>query len=73
MNKQEFQKKYGLDIKIARIKQNITQEELAEKAGCTSVHIGYIERGLKCPTIYQFLKISRALDIDVNDFFKDFN
>ena len=72
MNKQEFQEKYGLDLKIERIKHRITQEELAERTGCSSVHIGYIERGIKCPTMYQFMKIARILEINLNEFFKNF-
>ena len=72
MNKYEFLAKYGLNLKIERIRNHMTQEELAEKVGCSSVHIGYIERGLKCPTLYQFLKMARILNIDINKFFEDF-
>ena len=72
MEKQKFLSKYGLNLKIERIKKQMTQEQLAEKVNCSAVHIGYIERGLKCPTIYQFLKISRVLSIDLNKFFADF-
>ena len=72
MNKQEFLDKYGLELKVARVRHKMSQEQLAEKVDCSSVHIGYIERGLKCPTVYQFLKMARALDIDMNEFFKEF-
>ena len=72
MDKKEFLDKYGLNLKIERIKNRLTQEELAEKANCTAVHIGYIERGLKCPTLYQFLKIAKILKINLNEFFKEF-
>ena len=72
MNKNEFLAKYGLNLKIERIRSKMTQEELAEKVECTAVHIGYIERGIKCPTVYQFMKIARVLNIDLNDFFKEF-
>ena len=72
MDKKTFQEKYGLNIKIERIRHKITQEELAEKAGCSAVHIGYIERGIKCPTMYQFLRIAKILELDLNSFFKDF-
>lgn len=72
MNKYEFLAKYGLNLKIERIRNHMTQEELAEKVGCSAVHIGYIERGLKCPTIYQFLKIARCLNINIDEFFADF-
>ena len=72
MNKQEFQEKYGIELKVARVRKKLTQEQLAEKIDCSSVYIGYLERGLQCPTIYQFLKIERILGIDLNEFFKDF-
>lgn len=72
VNKQEFQEKYGMDLKVARVRHKLTQEQLAEKVDCSSVHIGYIERGLQCPTVYQFLKMARALDIDMNEFFREF-
>ena len=70
MNKQEFQEKYGMELKVARVRKKL--EQLAEKIDCSSVYIGYIERGLQCPTIFQFLKIARILSIDLNEFFKDF-
>ncbi len=72
MDKSEFLTKYGLNLKIERIRNHMTQEELAEKVDCSSVHIGYIERGLKCPTLWQFLKIARVLNIDINKFFEEF-
>lgn len=61
-----------MELKIARVRHKLTQEQLAEKIDCSSVYIGYIERGLQCPTIYQFLKIARVLNININEFFKDF-
>ena len=72
MDKLEFQEKYGMELKIARVRRKMTQEQLAEKIDCSSVYIGYIERGLQCPTVFQFLKIARILEIDINEFFKDF-
>ncbi|MDE6139140.1 MAG: helix-turn-helix domain-containing protein [Candidatus Gastranaerophilales bacterium] len=36
------------------------------------MHIGYIERGLKCPTVFQFLKIARVLNLSIDEFFKEF-
>ena len=72
MNKSEFQIKYGLNLKIELIRNKMTQEELAEKVDCSAVHIGYIERGLKCPTIFQFLKIARVLNLSLDEFFEEF-
>ena len=44
MNKQEFQEKYGMELKIARVRKKLTQEQLAEKIDSSSVYIGYVER-----------------------------
>ena len=72
MDKQEFLEKYGLEIKVARIRHKMSQEQLAEKVDCSAVHIGYIERGIKCPTMYQFIKIARVLNLSLDEFFKEF-
>ena len=61
-----------LDISGYRAKRKKVLEELAEKVDCTAVYIGYIERGLACPTIFQFLKIARALNLSLDEFFKEF-
>ena len=65
-------KSNGARIRHLRIRRGLTQEQLAEKIDSSSVYIGYVERGLQCPTIYQFLKIANALNINIKDFFKDF-
>ena len=72
MDKSVFLEKYGLNLKIERIRNKMTQEELAEKVDCTAVYIGYIERGLACPTIFQFLKIARVLNLSMDKFFEEF-
>lgn len=70
MSKDKFLEDLGLNIKIERIRNRLTQEKLAEMSDCTAPHIGYIERGIKCPSIYQFLKIAKILNIDLNKFFE---
>ena len=57
-----------LNLKIERIRKNLTQEQLAELADCTAPYIGYIERGLKCPTVYQYVKIAKILNLDLGQF-----
>ena len=70
--KLNLRKRLGKRIQELRLKNGLKQSELAEKVGCSAVHIGYIERGLKCPTIFQFLKIAKVLNIKMDDFFTDF-
>lgn len=56
----------GKRIRNIRIKQNISQEKLAEIADLSTAHISHIETGntkLSLPTI---IKIANALSVSVN-------
>ena len=64
-------KAIGQRIKIARIKLEITQETLAEKAGLSTPHISNIETGstkLSLPTI---INIANALHVSVDELLCD--
>lgn len=50
----------GQRIKMAREAAHITQEELAQAVGCTTKHIGAIERGIKTPRLDTFVLIANA-------------
>jgi len=57
----------GERIKEIRLKRNMTQETLSEKAGvCNPQQISNIERGLSGMSIAKFKDICRALDIDAD-------
>lgn len=71
MSKEKFLQEFGLNLKIERVRNKLTQEKLAELVDCSTPFIGYIERGIKSVTIYQFLKIAKVLNLDLNKFFKD--
>ena len=70
MEREKFLKEFGFNLKIARLRKGLTQEELAEQSNCTAPYIGYIERGLKCPTVYRFVQIAQVLNMDTGDFLK---
>lgn len=59
----------GNRIKITRLDQNLTQAQLAEKAGVHRTTLGLIERG-QSTSVISYIQILRALDgLDVlNDF-----
>ena len=59
------------NIKYYRIKANLTQEQLAEKADLSTSYIKQIESGkeFKNITFVTFSKIAKALDINVNQLF----
>lgn len=57
-------------IKEYREKQNITQEELAEKSGISRTTISNLENGLlNSTTNTTMLKIAKALNCKVNEIF----
>jgi transcriptional regulator with XRE-family HTH domain len=65
-------KNLGGRIRTLRLKNAISQEELAEQAGVHRTYVGMIERGEKNLTILSLLKISNALGISLSEFFEDF-
>lgn len=72
MEKSEFKKEIGFKIKVARMRQKISQEKLAEMADCSLSYIGFIERVEMSLSLYNFVKISSVLHLDINDFLKEF-
>ena len=57
----------GARIKEIRLKRNLTQEAMAEKADiCNSQQISNIERGLSGISIGKFKEICRVLDVDAD-------
>ena len=64
--------KFGEKVKDERIKQNLSQEKLAEKAGVHRTYIGMIERAEKNITLENIEKVVKALGLKLSDFFSDF-
>lgn len=56
----------GLRIREERIKQNYTQEQLAEKINVSTTYIGYIERGERTLTLAKLVDISNILHVSVD-------
>lgn len=61
----------GERIRIYRLKSELSQEALAEKAGLHPTYIGQIERGEKNATIESIEKIVLALDISFETLFEN--
>jgi len=59
----------NLKLKAARIKKDLTQEELASQVGVTRQTIGLIENGKYNPTISLCKDICKELDKTLNDLF----
>ena len=60
-------KRFGNNIKKERLKQGISQEQLASMAGVHRTYIGMVERAEKNVTLKNMEKISKALKISIAD------
>lgn len=69
--KQEILLKFGKKVREERLKQNLSQEELASRAGVHRTYIGMIERAEKNITLENIKKISKALNLQIEYMFKN--
>ena len=60
-------------LKDIRKEKNITLQELAEVAGVTKGMLSQVENNRTIPSLTVFLNIVKSLNVDINDFFQDFN
>ncbi len=59
----------GQRIRNYRTKKGLSQEKLAELAGCHPTYIGQLERGEKNATLESVEKIASAMDISLSELF----
>lgn len=59
----DIKKDFGAHLRKLRLGQELTQEELGERAGLHSTYIGQIERGIRNPSLVNLHKIAKALKI----------
>lgn len=63
-------KKFGERLKELRAKNDLTQEDLADKVGVDRSYMGFLERGEKNPTLEKLKLIAKAFNITLSDLFK---
>ena len=63
----EFLKQLGKKLKEVRLKNNLTQEVLAEKVGIHPTYVGKLEGGKNNPSILMLYKFSKVLNIELKD------
>ena len=67
MQKQQIMQATADRIRHLRKQKDISQEELALRAGINTVYYGQIERGQKCPTVDTLYKIAVGLEVPLPD------
>ena len=66
LSKAELLKKFGLNVKIARLKKGLTQEQVAELMNIHLTYIARIETGQINMSLGKILELANTLNIDIN-------
>ena len=53
-------------IRELRLEKGLSQEKLADLAGCDRTYVGMLERKLGNPSLRVLVEIARALEVPVN-------
>lgn len=67
MNKETLLKKFGKNVKIERIKQDLTQEQLAEIMDVSQNYVANIECGKQNMSLGKVLELSQYLKVDIDN------
>ena len=59
----------GKNVKYYRYRENLTQEQLAEKTKSSVNYIGHLERGQHNPSVDKLEKVASALNIEPYELF----
>ena len=69
LSKKEFTAEVAKRIKKWREKRNVSQEELAHRAGLYRTYVGHLENARYSPSAYVLYKIGKALKVEISDFY----
>lgn len=67
---EQMYKELGKRIVKARNARGVSQEKLAAESGIDRSHMGFIEQGRRKPTLSTLYKITKSLDISLEQLFK---
>lgn len=62
-------KAFGKRVKMLRLEQGLSQEELAYRCGFYRTYIGMVERAERSITLCNVFKIAKGLNISIKDLF----
>lgn len=70
MDKKTLLKKFGKNVKIERIKKDLTQEQFAEKLGVSTNYLACVENGRQNMSLGKVLELANAFEIDIEKLLK---
>lgn len=65
-----LREQFGRNLRRLRLKQDWTQEQMAERLGASVNFLSLMERGLKAPSFENLERIADVLQIPVADLFQ---
>ncbi len=66
----KIESRFGYRVKEIRLKQNISQEELAFRCGLSKNYISDVERGTRNISLKSIEKIATGFAVDIKDLFE---
>ncbi len=72
MSKNTVALAYGARLRELRKAKKLSQEALADKAGIHRTFVGRVERGEANITLNSILRITKALEVSLSEFFVGF-
>ena len=67
MNNDEFLRRLGLNIKIARIIKGFSQDDIAGRLDIDKSYLSKLERGLANPSIIYLRELALCLGLNIKD------
>ncbi|WP_027040236.1 helix-turn-helix domain-containing protein [Mesorhizobium ciceri] len=67
----EVQSLVAWNLRRLRVERGISQDDLALTAGVERAYVGYLERGVRNPTIATLSKLADAMSIPISQLFRE--
>ena len=69
--KEKFAHIMGDNIRLERLRKKYSQDKLAELLDMSINYVGKVERGIIIPSAYVIYKLSKILNVDIKEFYRD--
>lgn len=67
----DLETSFGVVLKALRTRAQLTQTELAGRAGLTSVYVSKLEHGKSSPTLTSIFSLSEALGVSAHELIRE--
>jgi transcriptional regulator with XRE-family HTH domain len=69
-SRRDIRERFGFAVKVRREELELTQEDLAHKAGIHRTYLSDVERGTRNLSLVNIELLAAALDLPISDLFK---